>query len=107
MKLTDIGSAFLRALTARLVRRATLIAAGSLFALAALYHVTVAGTVALELQVGTLYARLIIAGLYTFAAAVTIAVFGPHERCCRAASRKPLTSCKVMRPRISNSCSSP
>lgn len=29
----------------------------------------------MELQVGALYARLIIAGLYTLAAAVTIAVF--------------------------------
>jgi hypothetical protein len=75
MKLVDIGRALIRNLTARLVRRAALIALGGLFALAALYHFTVAGTVALELKVGVLYARLIIAGLYALAAVVTATVF--------------------------------
>ncbi len=75
MKLTEIGSAFVSTITSRLLRRAALVAAGGLFALAALYHTTVAGTVALELQVGALYARLIIAGVYALAAGITVAVF--------------------------------
>ncbi len=36
----------------------------ALFALAALYHFTVAGTLALELQFGALYARLIVGEIY-------------------------------------------
>ena len=75
MKLTDIGRALISNLTARLLRRAALIILGALFALAALYHFTVAGTVALELHVGVLYARLIIAGLYALAAIVTGTAF--------------------------------
>jgi hypothetical protein len=84
MKLTEIGSTLIRNLTARLLRRAALIMLSTLFGLAALYHFTVAGTVALELQVGVLYARLIIAGVYTLAAIVTAAVFW-FTRTARAA----------------------
>lgn len=45
----------------------------AIFALGALYHFTVAGMMALEIQAGILYARLIVAGIY---AALTLASAG-------------------------------
>ena len=45
----------------------------AIFALVAIYHVTIAGIFALEAQVGMVYARLIVAGVY---AALTLASAG-------------------------------
>lgn len=45
----------------------------AIFALVALYHFTIAGIFALEAQVGILYARLIVAGIY---AVLTLASAG-------------------------------
>lgn len=64
MRLDQIAAMTINQLVARLARRAAIAAAMVLFAVIALYQLTVAGTVALELQYGPLYAHLIIAGIY-------------------------------------------
>ncbi len=58
----------------QLRRRAIGAALLGLFALVALYHFTVAGSLALETQYGLLYARLIVAGVYAFAALTTFVI---------------------------------
>jgi hypothetical protein len=57
-----------------------------LFALLALYHFTAAGTLLLEAWVGALYARLILAALFTVAALV---VFGILARMRANSLRQP------------------
>lgn len=58
----------------RLLRRALLVALVALCALIAVYHFTVAGTLALEAEYGLLYARLIVAAIYTAAALIAVIV---------------------------------
>lgn len=61
-----------------LLWRLLLVLLAVLFAIAALYHFTVAGTLALELQFGMVYARLIVGGIYTalgLASAGTLWIF--------------------------------
>jgi len=58
----------------RLLRRALVVALFALCALIAIYHFTVAGTLALEAEIGLLYARLIVAAVYTAAALITLIV---------------------------------
>jgi len=58
----------------RLKRRALGAALLVLFALIAVYHFTIAGTLALDAEVGVLYARLIVAAIYTAAALTTLIV---------------------------------
>lgn len=65
MRLDQIASIALGQIFKRILMRAMLAAVLALFALIAVYHFTVAGTVALQAEFGVLYARLIIAGLYT------------------------------------------
>ena len=59
----------------RLLRRAIVAALIALFALIAIYHFTIAGALALEMQYGLLYARLIVAAAYSAAALITLIVF--------------------------------
>ena len=61
-------------LLGRLLRRAAAIALFVLFALIAIYHVTIAGTLALVAEYGLLYARLIVGAIYTGAALITLIV---------------------------------
>ena len=65
MRLDQIVSLALEQLLGRLLRRAAAFALLGLVGLIAVYHFTVAGTLALEGEFGALYARLIIAGIYT------------------------------------------
>lgn len=74
MRLNDISWLAFQQLFGRLWRRALGFALLALFALIALYHFTVAGTLALEAHYGLLQARLIVAGLYTFAVVVTVLI---------------------------------
>jgi hypothetical protein len=59
---------------ARLVRRAVLAFFVAVFALIAIYHFTAAATLALEMHFGELQAQLIVAGIYTIAAAAILAM---------------------------------
>ncbi len=64
MSLANIAEAAAGRLLGVLVRYLVFVLLAGVFALVALYHLTIAGIFALELQVGVLYARLIIAGIY-------------------------------------------
>ena len=59
----------------RLLRLAILLVLIGLFSLIAIYHLTIAGTLALEAQYGLLYARLIVGAAYSAAALVTTIIF--------------------------------
>lgn len=73
MQIENVITSVIGRLMRRLVRRVIAMAVFALFVLVALYHLTVAGTVALETLYGPLYARLIIVGAYVVLA---IVVFG-------------------------------
>jgi type VI protein secretion system component VasK len=74
MRLSDLSEIAVSVLFGRLLRRALGAALLMLFALIAVYHFTVAGTLALDAEVGVLYARLIVAAIYTAAALITLIV---------------------------------
>lgn len=74
MRLDQIAAQTMNLLLAPFLRRALAAAVFALFVLIALYHVTTAGTVALELRYGTLYAHLIVAGIYGTLALIAFAV---------------------------------
>lgn len=59
----------------RALRRAMLVALIGAFTLIAIYHFTIAGTLALEAQYGLLYARLIVGAAYSAAALITTIIF--------------------------------
>lgn len=59
----------------RFLRLAILVVLISLFMLIAIYHLTIAGTLALETQYGLLYARLIVAAAYSTAAVIAGIIF--------------------------------
>lgn len=73
MRLEQIAATAMSQLVTPLVRRALVAALLALFLLIALYQFTVAGTVALEMQYGPLYAHLLVAALYSALALVTFA----------------------------------
>jgi hypothetical protein len=63
MRLDHVVSQAISQLMGRLVRRVIIMALLGLFALAAIYHFSVAGIIALDGIFGALHARLIIAGI--------------------------------------------
>jgi hypothetical protein len=71
MSLANMAASATERLLGALLWRLLLVLLTVLFAIAALYHITVAGTVALELQFGMLYARLIVGGIYAALALVS------------------------------------
>ncbi len=74
MRLSDVPEFAVHLLFSRLLRRAFVAALLVLFALIAVYHFTVAGTLALDAEFGVLQARLIVAAIYTAAALVALIV---------------------------------
>jgi type VI protein secretion system component VasK len=70
MSLANMAASATERLLGALLWRLLLVLLTALFAIAALYHFTVAGTLALELQFGILYARLIVGGIYAALALV-------------------------------------
>jgi protein-S-isoprenylcysteine O-methyltransferase Ste14 len=74
MRLDQIAAPIVNQLMAPLLRRALVAALLGLAALIALYHLTVAGTLALELQYGALNAHLIIAAIYVVLALIAFFV---------------------------------
>ena len=75
MRLTQIPEFAIRHFFNRLRRRAIAAALLVLFALIAVYHITVAGTLVLDGIYGMLYARLIVAAIYAAAAFIVLIVF--------------------------------
>jgi hypothetical protein len=73
MGLADLAGATIGRIVGRLVRRVVCWALVGLFGLAAIYQLSVAAVIALEAQVGALYAHLIIAGIYIVLAAGIVA----------------------------------
>ena len=74
MRLSDVSEIAVSLLFGRLLRRALGAALLVLFSLIAVYHFTIAGTLALDAEVGVLYARLIVAAIYTAAALIVLIV---------------------------------
>lgn len=95
MPATHITKIVFNYLFGRALRRAMLVALIGVFALAAVYHFTIAGTLVLEAQYGLLYARLIVAAAYSTAALITIIIFWamrtkrPNENPVAAARAAP------------------
>jgi hypothetical protein len=75
MRLDHLASVAVDHLLGRLIKRALVAVAMTIFAIIALYHFTVAGIYTLELQVGQLDARLIVGGIYAAAAIIALATF--------------------------------
>lgn len=75
MRLTDIAEGAANALIARYLKRAILIASIGAFAIVTLYYLSAAGSMALALAYGPLYAYLIMAGIYAAAGLIALAVF--------------------------------
>lgn len=73
MQIEEIITSVAGRLMRRLVRRGIAMAVFALFVLVALYHLTVAGTVALESLYGPLYARLAIVAAYVVLALAAFA----------------------------------
>jgi hypothetical protein len=74
MGLTDIVSATVGRIAGQLARRVVCWALVGLFGLAALYQASVAAVVALEAEVGAVYAHLIVGGFYA-SAAIAVVIF--------------------------------
>jgi hypothetical protein len=64
MSLANIAEAAAGRLFGRLALYAAFAFLGGIFGLVALYHFTIAAMIALEMQFGPLYARLLVAGIY-------------------------------------------
>lgn len=74
MRLGDIAQSTINQVVGRLARRAAGFAAVGVLAVVMLYYVSAAGTVALALEFGPLYAYLIMAGIYAAIAAIVVIV---------------------------------
>ena len=80
MRLDHLASVAVDHLLGRLIKRALVAAAIAIFALVAIYHFTVAGTLALDAQVGALQAQLIVGGIYAAAAAIMVVILWAMRR---------------------------
>jgi hypothetical protein len=75
MQIEHIAGAVFARIFGRILRRALLLAVCVIFALVALYYFTGAGTIGLEIKFGAVQAQLIVAGIYTVFALVSLAVW--------------------------------
>ena len=92
MRLDNIAAPIISQLMAPMLRRALVAALLGLAALIALYHFTVAGTLALELQYGPLYAHLIIAGIYVVFGLIALTVLWNMRAKVKTARSTPALS---------------
>lgn len=74
MRLDNIIAAATDHLVGRLLCRAFVVVVIGLCAIAAIYHFTIAGNIALTGQFGDLYARLIVGGIYAVVALISYAI---------------------------------
>jgi hypothetical protein len=70
MRLDHIAGMAIEQLFGRLLRRALIALFVGIFALVAVYHFTVAGIIALEMEFGALQAHLIVAAIYVAVALI-------------------------------------
>lgn len=75
MQVDQIVALTVSHLFGRMLRRAVAAVLVAIFLMIAIYHFTIAGTIELETQFGALHARLIIGGIYTVLALISLAVF--------------------------------
>ena len=80
MRVDHLVEAAIGHMIGRLVWRAALALIFALCVVVALYHFTIAGTIALEAHFGALHARLMIGAIYTAVALVALAVFWLQSR---------------------------
>jgi hypothetical protein len=88
MRLNDIADLTVNHLFGRLLRRGLAAALLALFAAIAFYYASAAGTLALSIKFGLLYAYVIMAAIYAVAAMIVLIALW-------ATRRKPLVSAKV------------
>ena len=74
MRLDHLISVAAEHLVGRLLRRALIAVIMAACAVVALYHFTIAGTIALAGQYGDLYARLMVGGIYVLLSIVSLSV---------------------------------
>lgn len=74
MRLSDIAEATISQVAGRLARRALGFALVGLLAVVMFYYASAAAVIALAVEVGPLYAYLIMAGIYAAAAAVVLII---------------------------------
>lgn len=88
MRLEHMITTAIEHLLGRLMRRALLLMLIAVLAIVAIYHFTIAGTLALEMQFTALQARLIVAGLYAgFALIASVLLWA--KRAKTAAAQAP------------------
>ena len=75
MRVDHIAAAVIGTLIGRLVRRALVIAISGICLAVALYHVTIAGTLALDDQFNAIDARLVVGGIYALVGVVALGIF--------------------------------
>lgn len=80
MGLANIAAAASEEILGRLLRQLAMLALVALFALIALYHFTAAGMVVLENEFGALYARLMLAGIFTVLALLSFGAWWVMRR---------------------------
>ena len=94
MRLDHIAWIAVDHLLGRLIRRALLVLAIAIFALVAIYHFTVAGTLALDAQVGELQAQLIVGAIFAGVGVIALVIlWAMHGR--RTAASTPIPSDKA------------
>ena len=96
MRLEHIADVAFDHIFGRILRRALLAAAIAVFALVAIYHFTVAGTITLEAQYGALYAQLIVAAIFTALAAICYAILWAMGRKAASSVAPALTAPREM-----------
>lgn len=101
MRLNDIADLTVNYLFGRLLRRALGAALLTAFAMVAAYYATSAGTLALAIKFGTLYACMIVAAIYAAAALIVFAVLWatrnkPAASLTQSTAASPLASPRNM-----------
>jgi hypothetical protein len=80
MQIEHIAGVAFDRIFGRILRRALSLLVFAIFALVALYHFTSAGTTGLEVRFGAMQAQLIVAGIYTAFALVSLAIWWGFAR---------------------------
>ena len=96
MRLEHIAGIAFDHIFRRLLRRALLALLMAGFAVVALYHFTIAGTLALEAQYGVLQAQLVVAAIYSAFALITLAIWWAMGRLAASASSPALAAPREM-----------
>ncbi|MFZ0846252.1 MAG: hypothetical protein WAM62_10700 [Pseudolabrys sp.] len=91
MQIEHIAGAALDRIFGRILRRGLLLIMFAIFALVALYQFTSAGTISLEIRFGAIQAQLIVAGVYTAFALVSLAIWWGLARKTQIASAPAVT----------------